>query len=162
MAAFLVPGCGFADDGTAGVTQLPGGGFISVPSAGDTTAPVLTTATQTVTGSSSATIGATTDEGNGTLYAVATVSGTPPSAAQVEAGQDNGGSAATWAGNVAVSSTGAKTIGATGLAASTAYYGHLMHKDAAGNRSNVVSSAQFTTDAASGASPLLKLMQMLH
>lgn len=133
-----------------------------VPGFADTTAPTLTSATQTVTGSSTATVGATTDEGNGTLYAVVTVSGTAPTGAQVEAGQDNSGSAATWNGSQAIGSTGVKTIGATGLTASTAYYAHLMHKDAAGNRSNVVSSAQFTTDAAGGVSPLLKLMQMLH
>lgn len=133
-----------------------------VPSAAaDTTAPVLSSPTQSVTGSSTVTVGATTDEGNGTLYAVVTVSGTAPTGAQVEAGQDNSGSAATWAGNTAVSSTGAKTIGATGLAASTAYYAHLMHKDAAGNRSNVVTTTQFTTNA-SGSGALLKLMQSLH
>lgn len=131
-----------------------------VPGFVDTTAPTLTSATQTVTGSSTATVGATTDEGNGTLYAVVTVSGTAPTAVQVEAGQDNSGSAATWAGNVTVSSTGAKTIGATSLTASTAYYAHLMHKDAAGNASNVVSSAQFTTDAAGGSKLLLQLMNM--
>lgn len=127
---------------------------------GDVTAPALSSPTASVTGATTATVGATTDEGNGTLYAVVTVSATAPTGVQVDAGQDNGGSAATWAGNVAVSSTGAKTIGATGLTASTAYYAHLMHRDAAGNRSNVVSSTQFTTNAASGI--LLKLMTHLN
>lgn len=122
--------------------------FIPGVVSGDVTAPILSSPTASVTGSSTATVGATTDEGNGTLYAVVTVSGVAPTGVQVEAGQDNGGSAATWAGNVAVSSTGAKTLNATGLAASTAYYVHLMHRDAAGNRSNVVSSTPFTTNAA--------------
>lgn len=113
----------------------------------DTTAPVLTSPVGTQTGTTTATIGATTDEGNGTLYGVVTTSPTAPSAAQVEAGQDHAGAAAAFAGGTAVASTGAKTISATGLTAATAYYAHLMHEDAAGNDSNVVTSAQFTTAA---------------
>jgi hypothetical protein len=48
---------------------------------------------------------------------------------------------------VAVSSTGAKTLNATGLTASTTYYGHVVHTDAATNDSNRVSSSSFTTSA---------------
>lgn len=117
-------------------------------SGGDTTAPVLTSPTATATGATTATVGATTDEGNGTLYAVVTAGATTPSAAQVIAGQDSAGAAAAATGSVAVSSTGAKTIGITGLTASTSYYAHLCHRDAASNSSNVVTSAQFTTSAA--------------
>lgn len=117
----------------------------------DTTAPTLTSPTGTATGSTTATVGATTDEGNGTLYAVVTTSGTAPSAAQVKAGQNSGGTSANWSGSVAVSSTGAKTLNATGLTASTAYYAHLMHEDAAANQANVVSSSSFTTSAGSSA-----------
>ena len=126
---------------------------------GDAIAPVLTSPTGTQTGSSTATIGATTDEGNGTMYAVVTVSGTAPSVAQIQAGQDNSGSAAAYSGSQSISSTGAKTFSATGLAASTSYYAHVQHKDAAGNDSTVVTSAQFTT--ASGASALAKIIQLL-
>ena len=115
---------------------------------GDVTAPVLTSPTGVTTGTTTATVGATTDEDNGTQYAVVTTSATAPSAAQVKAGQDHTGSAAVWAGNAAISTTGAHTHSATGLTASTAYYAHLMHEDAATNQSNVVSSAQFTTNAA--------------
>lgn len=113
----------------------------------DTTAPVLTTPTGTATGSSTATVGATTDEGNGTMYAVVTTSATQPSVAQLKAGQDHTGAAAAWGGSVAVSSTGAKTLNATGLTASTTYYGHVVHTDAATNDSNRVSSSSFTTSA---------------
>lgn len=116
----------------------------------DVTAPVLSSPVGTKTGTTTATIGATTDEGNGTLYGVVTTSSTPPTATQVRNGQNNAGTAAAFAGSVVVSSTGAKTLNAAGLAAGTAYYAHLMHEDASGNRSNVVSSAQFTTDAISG------------
>jgi hypothetical protein len=108
----------------------------------DATAPVLSSPVGTTTGSTTATVGATTDEGNGTLYAFVSTSATPPSDADLIAG-----TGATWAGSVAVSSTGAKTLSATGLTASTGYYAHLLHRDAAGNDSNTVTSAQFTTDA---------------
>lgn len=124
-------------------------GFTLVHDGGsDTTAPVLTSATGTATGSTTANVGATTDEGNGTMYAVVTTSSTTPSVAQIKAGQDHTGAAAVWDDTLAIGSTGAKTLGATGLSPSTGYYGHLVHTDAAANDSNTISSAQFTTDAA--------------
>lgn len=137
-----------------------------VAAAGDTTPPVLSSPVGTATGSATATVGATTDEGNGTLYAVVTTSATQPSVAQIKAGQNNGGTAAAWAGSVAVSSSGAKTLNATGLTASTTYYAHLVHTDAAGNDSNRVSSGSFTTSAPSTAtltsSPLKDNTGALH
>ena len=115
--------------------------------AGDTTAPILDTPTGVQTGSTTANVGANTDEGNGTMYAVVTTSATQPSVAQIKAGQDHTGAAAPWAGSQAISTTGAKVLGATGLTPSTSYYGHLVHTDAASNDSNRVVSAQFTTTA---------------
>jgi hypothetical protein len=114
----------------------------------DTTAPVLSSPVGTTTGATTATVGATTDEGNGTLYVVVTTSATAPSASQIKAGQDHTGAAAVFDDSQAVSSTGAKTFSATGLTASTAYRAHLVHTDAAANDSNIVTSAEFTTDAA--------------
>lgn len=111
-------------------------------SGGDTTPPILSSPTGTATGSTTAIVGATTDEGNGTLYAFVSTSATPPSAATLKAG-----TGAAWAGSQAVGSTGAKTLNTTGLTASTGYYAHLLHTDAAGNDSNIVTSAQFTTYA---------------
>ena len=108
----------------------------------DSTAPVLTAASATATGTTTATVGATTDEGNGTLYAFVSTSATPPAGATLKAG-----TGATWAGSVAVSGTGAKTLSATGLASASSYYAHLIHTDAAANDSNIVTSAQFTTPA---------------
>lgn len=108
----------------------------------DTTAPVLSSPVGTKTGSTTATIGATTNEGNGTLYGFVSTSATPPSAVTLIAG-----TGAAWAGNAAVSSTGAKTLSATGLTAATTYYAHLLHEDAKGNRSAISTSASFTTDA---------------
>lgn len=132
-------------NGTMEVQQ--GAVALSAASATDTTAPVLTTPTGTATGPNTATIGATTDEANGTLYGVVTTSATQPSVAQIKAGQDHTGAAAVWGGSAAVTAIGARTLSATGLAASTGYYGHLVHTDAATNNSNRVSSALFTTPA---------------
>lgn len=114
------------------------------PPAGDTTPPVLTSPVGSATSSTAATVGATTDEGNGTLYAVVTGSATQPSIAQIKAGNDHTGSAAAWSGSVAVSSTGAKTLNATGLTSGSSYYAHLVHTDAAANDSNRVTSSQWT------------------
>lgn len=116
---------------------------------GDATAPSLSSASATATGSTTADGSVSTDEGNGTLYFVVTTSSTAPSVAQVQAGQDHTGAAAVDSGSQAVSGTGVQNItgGFTGLAASTVYYAHYQHQDAATNDSTVVSSASFTTDA---------------
>lgn len=123
--------------------------------AADTTAPVLTSATDAKNGSTASTGSVSTDEGNGTLYWVVTTSATAPSKAQVKAGQDNSGTAAAYAGSQAVTATGAQNVTGTGLTASTAYTTHFMHEDAAANQSTVVSASGFTTDAAS-ATPSVK------
>jgi hypothetical protein len=77
-----------------------------------------------------------------------TTSVTQPLATQIEAGQNHTGAAAAFADNDAISATGAHTFPATGLTASTTYYSHTVHRDAAGNVSNIVTSSSFTTDAA--------------
>lgn len=112
---------------------------------GDSTPPTLTSATGTATSGTAATVGATTDEANGTLYAVVTTSSTQPSVSQIKAGDDHTGADAVWAGSVSVSSTGAKTLNATGLTASTTYYAHLVHTDSSANDSNRVTSSSFVT-----------------
>ncbi len=152
MAERLIPGGGYIQDsGSSGERLIPGDGYIQEVGGADTTAPILSSPTGTATGTTTATIGATTDEGNGTLYGFVSTSATPPSDADLKAG-----TGAVWAGSVAVSSTGAKTLNATGLTASTGYYGHLLHSDAAANDSNTVTSAQFTT-ATPGALPIVPL-----
>lgn len=117
-------------------------GFASGP---DETAPVLTDPTASAISASAASASVATDEGNGTLYGVATGSATPPSAVQIKAGEDHTGSTAAWSGSTAVFGTGAKALSPTGLTAATAYYLHAMHEDASGNQSAVVSSASFDT-----------------
>ncbi len=131
---------------TAGSAQnhAVGGWAFAEAAGGDTTAPVLTSPTGTATGSSTATVGATTDEGNGTLYAVVDTVTTTPSQAELENGLDGDGGAATWDDSQVISSTGVKTFNVTGLAPNTQYSYFIGHKDAAGNFSNIVSGT-FTT-----------------
>lgn len=121
----------------------------------DTTAPTLSAASVTSVGTTTATGNVTTNEGNGTLYSVVSTAATAPSAAQIQAGQNHTGASAIWAGNQAISSTGAKTFSITGLTASTSYYAHFQHKDAANNNSTVVTSAQFTTGTADTTNPTM-------
>lgn len=123
-----------------GTTTFDAGDHPSL--SGGSTAPTLTSPTGTAIGTTTATIGATTDTATGTLYGYVSTSATPPSAANLKAG-----TGATWSGSVAVSSTGAKTLSATGLTAATGYYAHLIHTDGSANDSNIVTSAQFTTNA---------------
>lgn len=114
-------------------------------SAPDTTPPSLSSPSATATGANTADLSVTTDESNGTAYAVVTTSATAPSPSQIMQGQDDIGSTAAWSGSQAVSATGAISFTATGLAGSTTYYAHFVHDDASGNASTVASSNSFTT-----------------
>lgn len=119
----------------------------------DTTPPSLSDAIGTQTGSTTATIGATTaNDANGTMYGIVSTSATPPDVAQIQAGQMHTGAAAAWNGSQMVIAVGAKTFNTTGLTPSTSYYGHMQHKDSAGNDSTVITSAMFTTSATGSAS----------
>jgi hypothetical protein len=112
----------------------------------DATAPTLSSPSGTTTGATTADLAVTTNEANGTLYGVVTTSSTSPSAAQVKAGQNHSGAAATFADDQTIASTGVKTFSATGLTAETEYWPHFMHEDAVGNQSAVSTGASFTTD----------------
>jgi hypothetical protein len=109
----------------------------------DTTAPTLSAATATTTGSSTADISVTTNEANGILYYDVTTSATPPHPTQIKFGLLADGTAAAKAGSIAISSTGAKTANLSSLSPGT-YYAHFVHEDTAGNKSSVASSASFT------------------
>lgn len=121
---------------------------------GDVTAPVLSSPVSSSVASTTATVGVTTDDTNGTLYSVITASNTAPSVAQIQAGQNDLGIAAVWSGNQVITSAGAKTFSATGLTSGTTYYVYFQHKDAAGNDS-LVSSAGFTTAIVDVTSPTM-------
>lgn len=114
----------------------------------DVIVPVLTSPTASSAGTTTASIGVTTDTAEGTLYYVLTTSATPPSKAQVKAGQNNGGTSAAWAGSQAVTTAGAKAASPSSLTAATTYYAYFMHEDVAGNQSTVAAASSFATDAA--------------
>jgi hypothetical protein len=110
--------------------------YVGTGGSGDTTAPTLSSPTGTATGTTTASGTVSTNEGNGTLYWLASANATE-SVATVKAGFSQG-----------VSATGAQNVTVTGLTASTSYYLHYVHTDAAANNSSVANSAQFTTSAA--------------
>lgn len=115
----------------------------------DVTAPTLTTPDFVAADHNSGTASVSTDEDNGTLYCVVTTSATSPSVAQVKAGQDHTGAAAAFNTSQAVSATGNQNVSVTGLSASTTYYPHFVHTDAATNDSTVATDATGdTTDPA--------------
>lgn len=135
--------------GTLGATNIWRGFAFNIPNAGggDVTPPNLTSPTGTG-GTLTCSGSVSTDEGNGSLYAVVTGSATAPTAAQVKLGQDHTGSAALRAvGPQSVSATGVQSIGSGSCTAGTRYF-HYMHEDAAANQSAVVSSSSFTVSAA--------------
>lgn len=104
--------------------------------ASDTTAPTLTSPTASATGATTASGSVSTNEANGTLYYLASANATEL-VATVKAGSSQ-----------AVTATGVQNVTVTGLTASTNYYLHFVHTDAAANDSTVATSAQFTTSAA--------------
>lgn len=112
--------------------------------------PTLTagvpTSGSTLSTSSTATVGATTDKGDGTMYSVVTTSSlTGVTGPQVAAGQNAAGSTSGVANaNVAITATGAATTPQyTGLSANTSYNYAVVH-NAAGGYSNVIVGT-FTT-----------------
>ena len=112
--------------------------IFAIPSgATDTTAPILSSPTGTKTGSATASGTVSTDEANGTLYYLASENASE-TAATIKTGSSQ-----------TVTATGVQNVSFTGLTASTLYYAHYVHDDAASNESNVQASASFTTDAAS-------------
>ena len=104
----------------------------------DTTAPVLTSPTGTQTGSTTATGTVSTNEANGTLYWLTNTSATATDAA-IKA-----------ANSQPVTASGVQNVTSSGLTASTVYYNHFLHRDAAGNDSTRSTSASFTTAAPGG------------
>jgi hypothetical protein len=128
---------------------------------GDTTAPILTNAVAAVTSATTALLSVDTDEGNGTLYLVVTTSATQPSIAQIKAGQNHLGAAATFASSQAVGSTGTKNFGATGLTTSATYYGHFVHTDSAANDSNRITTSSFVPAAISNTNDIDTMVRNL-
>lgn len=164
--AYLVADAVKATPGSTGDIHVTGGQTrtsiitamrYSASAPADVTPPVLSSPTSAATGATTGSGTVTTDEGNGTLFAVVTTSATTPSATQVRAGQDHTGAAAAFAvgsgSGQAVSATGVQNVAATGLVDGTTYYWHFLHDDAAANASNLVSSAGFTPTSADVIAP---------
>ena len=112
----------------------------------DVTAPTLSLPTDAANGATGGTLSVTTNEANGTLYWFVSTLVTPPTAANLKTG-----TGAVSSGNQAVVATGVQNSSATGLTASTAYFAHFLHRDAAGNDSAIVSGDGFTTTAGGAA-----------
>lgn len=110
---------------------------------GDSIAPLLTAPAVTVTGTTTASCDITTDTGEGRIWCFVSTNATELAAAII-AGAESAGLF------YDLVSTGLKTFFATGLSASTTYYAHYMHDDASSNRSAIVNSVSFTTNANPG------------
>jgi hypothetical protein len=109
--------------------------------AADSTPPTLTSPTASSTGTTTGSGSVTTNEGNGTLYYLASTNATE-TATTVKTGA-----------TLAITSTGSKPVTVSGLTAATTYYLHFLHRDAAGNDSSVANSASFTTSASGDTTP---------
>lgn len=120
--------------------------------------PVLSDPTGAKTGSTTATGGASTDQGSGNRWTIFSTLSAQPTETQIKAGQQNGGGSAAWAsGAVAVVAPGAFSSNATGLAPSTTYYAHSYQENGDGDPSNIVTSAGFTTDPPAGTPPVVTI-----
>jgi chitodextrinase len=109
---------------------------VTTSASADTTAPTLSNPVGTATGSTTATATVSTDEGNGTLYYMVSTNATE-TATTVKAGSSK-----------SVTASGTQNVSFTGLTASTQYYTHFLHRDAAGNDSAVANGPGFTTNSA--------------
>jgi hypothetical protein len=146
-----------ADLSAAGITgfyQNDAGGYyikkLAIATGGDTASftvapdvdpPILTNPEGTATGATTCSGNVTTNEGTGTLYYLITQNSTE-TATTVKSGQTK-----------TVTESGLQTVTSNGLSASTSYYIHFLHRDAAGNDSLVASSASFETQAAPSVPP---------
>lgn len=133
----------YTQDDAAGNDATP------VTSSQFTTSDALPTGTATgeTTADGTLTVGFNT----GTVWWVVTESGTAPSIAQVQAGQDDSGSAAADDGSETASNPTINTLNATGLTAGTTYYFHYQYENEDNVDSPVLSSASFeTTESSAG------------
>ena len=108
----------------------------------DLDAPTLSSPTATAASDTTATGTVTTDEANGTLFYLVSESAVVSQSNVISLGESQ-----------AVSATGVQNVSVSALTASTDYYMHYVHRDAAGNNSTVSVSAQFTTEAAPVVAP---------
>lgn len=106
--------------------------------------PTLSGATVTGLAPTTETLNVTTNSPSGTWYWIVSTSATPPSVAQIQAGQDSTGATAVAHGSASAMGL-ALTATATGLSLSTNYYFYAQQTNSLSNNSAVVSSAVFQT-----------------
>ncbi|MEM9058957.1 MAG: hypothetical protein AAGD13_00720 [Pseudomonadota bacterium] len=111
---------------------------------------VLSGAADDANGATAATASVSTTVDSGWLQWVVTTSATQPTSAQIAAGQDHTGAAASASGRQNVTATGVQNIAAGGLTASTSYFTHFAHFTAHG-QITLASADGFTTDGAGAA-----------
>lgn len=112
---------------------------ITVKYVADNTAPVITAISTGWNGEVG--VDVNTDTGEGVAYSVATSSATPPTVAQIIAGQDHTGADALSSKSKAVSGTGAQgDMYLTGLTNAVLVHTHTVHLDNHRNESNIISS----------------------
>jgi hypothetical protein len=120
----------------------------SLAGVADTTAPTLSSGATSVVSTTAWTGVITTDEGNGAIYTLVNQSDSAEDTV-VEAGGTS----------LPVSSQGQKSLSFTGLTPdTTGYYAHIMHKDVAGNRSDVTTIGPFNTPSAGAGTGTVELI----
>jgi hypothetical protein len=113
----------------------------------DATPATLSAPTAGATGQTTATWGATSNEGGGTVFAGLRPAGAAAlTAAQLVAG--SGGAGVAWGSDASMTANAANGGVFTGLAAGTSYAADIVAVDGWGNVSTVISSASFSTAAA--------------
>lgn len=119
-------------------------------------APVLSSLAVTpVSPYTTATISVDSTDGDGTIYfVIVPTAQAAPNSAQIVGGQNASGTAATWAGNVAVSGIDTYMAGPSGLTADATYDCYAIHYDVSGVGSNVV-TVEFLAGATDITAPTL-------
>jgi chitodextrinase len=115
------------------------------------TAPTLTSPSASGTGSNTGDGSVETDKATGTLYWIATTSGSTPTPTQIKNGNRADGTAADDSGSQSVSSTGTQSVSASGLSPSSVYTFYFVHENSVGD-SSVVFASFSTSSSTLGAS----------
>lgn len=121
------------------------------------TAPVLSSPSSSSITQATATVSYSTTDATGTSYIVVTTSATPPSAAQIQAGDDHTDADAVFAASDASLESGANTFSVTGLTADTTYYYYVIQNDGSAD-SNIVDG----TFATLSDSPTIETIQVVN
>jgi hypothetical protein len=128
-------------------------------------APVLSSLSVTPNESdpTEATISVDTTDGDGTIYfVVVPTAATAPNAAQIVAGTDGSGTAATWDDSVAVVGIDTYTGGPSGLTEGAVYDCYAVQFDASGVGSNIVTAEFTASDPAEGGTSMGLLLALTY